>query len=98
MPASPDPGGLPTLCPDHSRARPAVPQPHTAQPPTTPQVRPVTADKHDLTGMYECPVYANMQRANVYSPGVSTFTLRTAQPAHKWVLAGVALLLQDELS
>jgi dynein heavy chain len=58
----------------------------------------VTADKYDLAGVYECPVYTNMQRANVYSPGVSSFTLRSAEPPHKWVLASVALLLQDELA
>ena len=59
-------------------------------------VRPVTADAFSLEGRYECPVYVNMQRANVYSPGVATFTLRTADPPHKWVLASAALLLQDE--
>ena len=39
-----------------------------------------------------------MQRANVYSPCVSTFTLRTGEAAHKWVLGSVALLLQDDLA
>ncbi|KAI8464229.1 MAG: flagellar alpha dynein [Monoraphidium minutum] len=62
------------------------------------QVRPVTADCHDLAGYYQCPVYTNMQRANVYSPCVSTFTLRSAEGAAKWVLASVALLLQDDLA
>jgi len=38
-----------------------------------------------------------MQRANVYSPVVSSFTLRTGDPPHKWVLASVALVLQDNL-
>ena len=60
-------------------------------------IKPVTSDKYTLKGAYACPVYTNMQRANVYSPIVSTFTLRTKEPAYKWTLASVALLLQDEL-
>ncbi|GBF93145.1 dynein alpha flagellar outer arm [Raphidocelis subcapitata] len=62
------------------------------------QVRPVTADAMDTAGTYACPVYVNMQRANVYSPAVSTFTLRCAEDPAKWVLASVALLLQDDLA
>jgi dynein heavy chain len=61
-------------------------------------VVPVTVDEYSLEGQYACPVYVNMQRANVYSPLVSVFTLRTAEASQKWVLASVALLLQDELS
>lgn len=61
-------------------------------------VKPVTTEQYSLEGYYECPVYTNMQRANVYSPGVSNFTLRTAESSHKWVLASVALLLQDDLA
>jgi dynein heavy chain len=47
-----------------------------------------------------CPVYMNMQRANVYSAQVSTFTLKHPedQPSVKWTLASVALLMQDELA
>lgn len=62
------------------------------------QVVPVTVDQFSLAGYYSCPVYTNMQRANVYSPIVSTFTLRTEDHPHKWVLASVAVLLQDELA
>jgi dynein heavy chain len=62
------------------------------------QVVPVTTQQYSLAGYYECPVYTNMQRANVYSPAVSSFTLRTAEPAKKWVLASVAVLLQDDLA
>jgi dynein heavy chain len=61
-------------------------------------VRPVTADAYDPAGSYQCPVYTNTQRANVYSPAVSAFTLRSAELPHKWVLASVALLLQDDLA
>lgn len=62
------------------------------------QVKPVTQQEYSLQGYYECPVYTNMQRANVYSAAVSSFTLKTAEPAHKWVLASVAILLQDDLT
>ena len=63
-------------------------------------VIPVTTDKYDVTGYYKCPVYMNMQRANVYSAQVSTFTLKHPpdQPSVKWTLASVALLMQDELA
>ncbi len=61
------------------------------------QVKPVTSDQYITDGYYQCPVYVNMQRANVYSPVVSSFTLKTADPPHKWILASVACLLQDEL-
>ena len=62
------------------------------------QVVPVTIDQFSLQGYYACPVYTNMQRANVYSPIVSSFTMKTDEPSHKWVLASVAVLLQDELA
>ncbi|KAL3144988.1 Dynein alpha chain, flagellar outer arm [Trebouxia sp. C0010 RCD-2024] len=62
------------------------------------QVVPVTIDQYSLEGYYSCPVYTNMQRANVYSPIVSQFTMKTDEPSHKWVLASVAVLLQDELA
>ncbi len=65
-------------------------------------VRPVTVEEYNKamqeTQFYTCPVYTNAQRANVYSPLVSVFTLRCKEDASKWVLASVALLLQDELS
>jgi dynein heavy chain len=64
------------------------------------KVVPVTADKYDIRGYYLCPVYMNMQRANVYSAQVSTFTIKhpPKEPPVKWTLASVALLLQDELA
>ncbi|EFN60095.1 hypothetical protein CHLNCDRAFT_133411 [Chlorella variabilis] len=65
-------------------------------------VRPLTAQAHQAAlaagNLYLCPVYANGQRANVYSPLVSTFTLKTREPPSKWVLASTTLLLQDELA
>jgi dynein heavy chain, axonemal len=62
------------------------------------RVRPVVSDKYSLKGYYHCPVYVNMQRANVYCPIVSMFTLKTNDAPSKWVLASVAILLQDELA
>jgi len=66
------------------------------------KIVPVHSDKYDNRGYYLCPVYANMQRANVYSAQVSTFTLKLhkddATNPNKWTLASVALLLQDELA
>jgi dynein heavy chain, axonemal len=62
------------------------------------RVRPVVSEKYSLDGYYHCPVYVNMQRANVYCPIVSMFTLKTNEPTSKWVLASVAILLQDELA
>eukprot|EP00878_Enallax_costatus_P012531 GHUV01013087.1.p1 GENE.GHUV01013087.1~~GHUV01013087.1.p1 ORF type:complete len:2750 (+),score=1040.15 GHUV01013087.1:633-8882(+) len=61
-------------------------------------VKPVTTEQYSLEGYYECPVYTNMQRANVYSPIVSMFTMKTVDPSHKWTLASVAILLQDDLA
>jgi dynein heavy chain len=61
-------------------------------------VVPLTADVYDVTGYYMCPVYMNMQRANVYSAMVGVFTLKTEDDPIKWTLASVALLLQDELA
>lgn len=73
-------------------------------------VRPVTVEEYSTAmregAWYQCPVYTNMQRANVYSPIVSVFTLRIKEAADdvakqenaKWTTASVALLLQDELA
>lgn len=63
-------------------------------------IRPVTAEAYaEAVGagnLYLCPVYTNGQRANVYSPLVSSFPLPTAEPPAKWTLRSAALLLQDE--
>ena len=67
------------------------------QPMPVMQIKPVTADKYNIKPYYICPLYTNGQRANVYSPCVSTeFTLRTKDAGSKWTLASVALLLQNE--
>ncbi|XP_076625371.1 dynein beta chain, ciliary [Colletes latitarsis] len=54
-------------------------------------IRAITLDKQDLRNMYECPVYKTRSRGPTY---VWTFNLRTKDKPSKWVLAGVAILLQ----
>jgi len=51
----------------------------------------ITQDKADLRNMYECPVYKTKMRGPTY---VWTFNLRSRDKPTKWVLGGVALLLQ----
>jgi len=51
----------------------------------------ITQDKADSRNMYECPVYKTRMRGPTY---VWTFNLRTRDKPTKWVLGGVALLLQ----
>ena len=43
--------------------------------------------------IYDCPVYTTTFRGHTY-----TFlaTLQTAEPVHKWTLAGVALVMQED--
>ncbi|XP_054000578.1 dynein beta chain, ciliary-like [Hylaeus anthracinus] len=54
-------------------------------------IRAITQDKQDLRNMYECPVYKTRSRGPTY---IWTFNLRTKDKASKWILAGVAVLLQ----
>lgn len=54
-------------------------------------IRAITQDKQDLKNMYECPVYKTRTRGPTY---VWTFNLRTRDKPNKWVLAGVAIVLQ----
>ena len=51
----------------------------------------MTQDKQDTRNVYECPVYKTRMRGPTF---VWTFNLKTKERASKWVLAGVALLLQ----
>lgn len=43
--------------------------------------------------LYECPVYLTSARGFTY---VFLATLKTIDPVHKWVLAGVAMLMQSD--
>ncbi|RLV89557.1 hypothetical protein DV515_00014817 [Chloebia gouldiae] len=54
-------------------------------------IRAIPDEKQDTRGLYPCPVYKTRQRGPTY---VWTFNLKTKEKPSKWVLAGVALLLQ----
>ncbi|NXD25415.1 DYH9 protein, partial [Spelaeornis formosus] len=54
-------------------------------------IKAIPDDKQDIRGLYPCPVYKTRQRGPTY---VWTFNLKTKESPSKWVLAGVALLLQ----
>ncbi|XP_054565087.1 dynein axonemal heavy chain 9 [Eptesicus fuscus] len=54
-------------------------------------IKAIPADKQDRRSVYSCPVYKTCQRGPTY---VWTFNLKTKENPSKWVLAGVALLLQ----
>jgi dynein heavy chain len=55
-------------------------------------VKAVPVDRMDPKNMYECPVYKTRDRGPTY---VWTFNLKIKDSANKWILGGVALLLQD---
>ena len=54
-------------------------------------IKALTQDKQESRNLYECPVYKTRQRGPTY---IWTFNLKTKERASKWILAGVALLLQ----
>uniref|UniRef100_A0A674HTA8 Dynein axonemal heavy chain 17 n=1 Tax=Taeniopygia guttata TaxID=59729 RepID=A0A674HTA8_TAEGU len=54
-------------------------------------LRAIPVDRMDTINVYECPVYKTRMRGPTY---VWTFNLKTKEKAAKWVLAGVALLLE----
>ncbi|XP_058415682.1 dynein axonemal heavy chain 9 [Diceros bicornis minor] len=54
-------------------------------------IKAIPAEKQDCRSVYPCPVYKTCQRGPTY---VWTFNLKTKENPSKWVLAGVALLLQ----
>ena len=54
-------------------------------------IKAITQDKQESRNMYDCPVYKTRQRGPTY---IWTFNLKTKERASKWILAGVALLLQ----
>ncbi len=51
----------------------------------------ILAEKLERTGVYRCPVYKTQQRGPTY---VFTANLRSKQPAEKWTLAGVTMVLE----
>ncbi|XP_063312141.1 dynein axonemal heavy chain 9 [Pelobates fuscus] len=54
-------------------------------------IKAIPVDKQDTRNVYACPVYKTRQRGPTY---VWTFNLKTKENPSKWVLAGLALLLQ----
>ncbi|NWS31784.1 DYH9 protein, partial [Polioptila caerulea] len=54
-------------------------------------IKAIPDDKQDTRGLYPCPLYKTRQRGPTY---VWTLNLKTKESPSKWVLAGVALLLQ----
>lgn len=54
-------------------------------------IKAIPVDRMETKNIYECPVYKTRLRGPTY---VWTFNLKTKEKAAKWVLAGVALLLQ----
>ena len=55
-------------------------------------IRAIPVDKQETRNIYECPVYKTRYRGPTF---VWTFNLKTKEKPSKWVIAGVALLLQD---
>lgn len=51
----------------------------------------IPIDRQDLRNIYECPAYKTKQRGSTH---IWTFNLKTKEKPAKWVLGGVALLLQ----
>ena len=54
-------------------------------------IRAIPVDKQDMKNVYPCPVYKTKQRGPTF---VWTFNLKTKEKSSKWVIAGVAVLLQ----
>ena len=51
----------------------------------------IPVDRVDTRNMYECPVYKTKLRGPTY---VWTFNIKSKEKAAKWIMGGVALLLQ----
>jgi len=54
-------------------------------------IKAIPVDRQDTRNVYECPVYKTKSRGPTF---VWTFNLKSKEKASKWVLGGVALLLQ----
>lgn len=54
-------------------------------------IKAITVDRRETKNIYECPLYKIKSRGPTF---VWTFSLKTKEKASKWVLGGVALLLQ----
>ncbi len=54
-------------------------------------IKAIPVDRMDGRNIYECPVYKTKMRGPTF---VWTFNLKSKEKAARWVLGGVALLLQ----
>lgn len=54
-------------------------------------IKAIPVDRMDTRNIYECPVYKTKTRGPTF---VWTFNLKSKEKASKWILGGVALLLQ----
>lgn len=54
-------------------------------------IKAIPSDRRDTKNIYECPVYRTKTRGPTF---VWTFNLKTKEKPAKWILGGVALLLQ----
>ncbi len=54
-------------------------------------IKAIPVDRMDSRNIYECPVYKTKQRGPTF---VWTFNLKSKEKPAKWILGGVALLLQ----
>jgi dynein heavy chain len=54
---------------------------------------PIPAEGKEDKTVYQCPAYKTEDRGSTY---VFTAQLKTRQPSRKWVLAGVAIIMDVE--
>jgi dynein heavy chain len=54
-------------------------------------IKAIPIDRKEVKNVYECPVYKTKSRGSTF---VWTFNLKTKEKPAKWILGGVALLLQ----
>lgn len=54
-------------------------------------IKAIPVDRQDTKTVYQCPVYKTKQRGPTF---VWTFNLKSKEKSSKWILGGVALLLQ----
>lgn len=54
-------------------------------------IKAIPVDRQDNRSVYECPVYKTKSRGPTF---VWTFNLKSKEKPSKWILGGVALLLQ----
>merc|ERR1719161_1039199 len=56
-------------------------------------IRGIVYDKVDKRGIFDCPVFITTLRGATFT---FVATLKSLQPVSKWVLAGVAIMMNDD--